>query len=84
MTPFDIVLIAIIVVLLIIVGKDRQYIGELKARIHKVEDNLLNFAHEITNHMELIAHSITHISTKLDVIYTRIAEVSEQEEDRQE
>ena len=84
MTPFDIVLIAIIIVLLIIVGKDRQYIGELKARIRKTEDYLLEFTHEITNHMELIAHSISHISTELDVIYTRIAEESEQEEDRQE
>lgn len=86
MTPFDIVLIAIIIVLLIIVGKDQHYINDLKEQIFKTESYLLRFTHEITSHMESIAHSLTHISTKLDIIYTKIAdeETEHEGEDHQD
>ena len=85
MTPFDVVLIAIIFILLIIIGKDQHYINELKEQIFKTESYLLRFTHEITSHMESIAHSLTHISTKLDIIYTKIAdEETEHEKDHQE
>lgn len=85
MTLFDVVLIAIIIVLLVIVIKDQHYINELKEQIFKTESYLLRFTHEITSHMESIAHSLTHISTKLDIIYTKIAdEETEQEKDHQE
>mgnify|MGYP007112779479 CR=1 FL=1 len=85
MSPFDIVLIVIILTLLIIVGKDQHYINELKERNRKTENYLLKFTHEITDHMVSIVHSLTHISTKLDIIYTKIAEEeTEQEEDHQE
>lgn len=85
MTPLDVVLIAIIFILLIIIGKDQHYINELKEQIFKTESYLLRFTHEITSHMESIAHSLTHISTKLDIIYTKIAdEETEQEKDHQE
>lgn len=85
MTLFDVVLIAIIFILLIIIGKDQHYINELKEQIFKTESYLLRFTHEITSHMESIAHSLTHISTKLDIIYTKIAdEETEQEKDHQE
>ena len=85
MTPFDVVLIAIIFILLIIIGKDQHYINELKEQIFKTESYLLRFTHEITSHMESIAHSLTHISTKLDIIYTKITdEETEQEKDHQE
>lgn len=86
MSSLDIVLIVIILTLLIIVGKDQHYINELKERNRKTENYLLKFTHEITNHMVSIAHSLTHISTKLDIIYTKIAdeETEHEGEDHQD